>query len=77
MVTVRFRGQIVSGSEEYSFIGIEENINSKGALVGLNVLMSNSANFERSYDDWVEDYPSLLEYLRERNWVIKWLPTGE
>ena len=73
MVKVRFRGQIISGSDEYSLIGIQENFDAKGDLVGLNILMAASTTFEGSYDDWVENYPALIEYLQDKDWVIKWL----
>ena len=73
MIKVKFQGQIVSGSDEYKYVGIQENFDLNGELSGLNVLMSGSSNFDIGHDDWVSDYPSLIDYLSRRGWVIKWI----
>jgi hypothetical protein len=71
---VKYRGQIVSGSDQYRYIGIQENFNIQGDFGGLNILMSVSPSFDPGFDDWVDDYESLLVYLQGTGWVVKWLP---
>ena len=71
---VRFKGKICSGSDEYKYIGLQESLDSKGQLVGINVLLSpSSIDFKTSHDVWVASYSELVEYLKETAYLVQWV----
>ncbi|WP_087016514.1 hypothetical protein [Thaumasiovibrio subtropicus] len=71
MIKIGQVGTIISGDDAGFEVRILDDSESTG---GYLICISRSFNQKSSegYDDWVEDYESLVGYFSESNWVIDW-----
>jgi hypothetical protein len=65
------KGIIKKGDEKGSYVLFYEDPN----MPGFYVLTSISFDMPPSntFDGWVENYESLLEYVKDANWEIEWI----
>lgn len=70
-------GKILNGEYQNWYILIEDDTGNTG---GYLILIFNQLEINESrigYDDWVEDYKALEEYLEETGWRIEWIYNEE
>ena len=71
---LQFVGEFFSDPGKYRYLGVSENLNVDGKLMGLTLFLSNSKEFDNYDQGWAESYPDLINSMREEpNWIIRWL----
>lgn len=63
-------GKILAGDDVGRYIKVVDDSDSTG---GFLILTSDDPDFERGYDNWVEDRTALLRYFQESGWQVEWL----
>jgi hypothetical protein len=62
-------GLIVSGDECGSYVKIvDDSANTGGYLI----FTSSQPDMKTGFDDWVQSYDALLQYVAEAKWKIAW-----
>ncbi|MCX4461195.1 hypothetical protein OOK58_00460 [Streptomyces sp. NBC_01728] len=70
MIRIGVLGKIVEGDEAGRFVFIKELPDDPPSYL---VLTAADENLKISGgDEWVEDYPSLIDFFKEGEWVVEW-----
>lgn len=70
-IRVGVRGTVISGQGARRFVMIEDDRD--GPTKGLYVLWCDVPDFSGEvFDDWVENWDTLLRYFRETALVVAW-----
>ncbi|MCA1440627.1 hypothetical protein I6F07_10420 [Ensifer sp. IC4062] len=62
-------GKIVAGVELGRYVKVVDDAESTG---GFLILTADDAEFQKGFDNWVEDAAALQRYFREAGWLIEW-----
>jgi hypothetical protein len=73
MIPISKRGKVTKGDEKDWYIKVEPDMSeAKGFYIFLCKNPDFLGDLGEGYDDWVNDYESLVKYFKDENLLVKW-----